>query len=66
MVIPLPTKPEQRAIASLLDRADREIQLLRKQFDAFKKQKKGLMQKLLTGEIRVKPPHQSERNGSRL
>ncbi len=50
----LPSSAEQRRIASVLNAADREIGLLRKQRDAFKQQKKGLMQKLLTGEIRVK------------
>ena len=34
---------------------DREIELLRKELDALKTQKKGLMQKLLTGQVRVKP-----------
>jgi type I restriction enzyme, S subunit len=37
----------------VLNAADREIDLLRKQLNAFKQQKKGLMQKLLTGEVRV-------------
>ncbi|HVC98526.1 MAG TPA: restriction endonuclease subunit S [Pirellulales bacterium] len=52
----LPPFREQRAIADLLNTADREIDLLRKQLAALKEQKKGLMQKLLTGQVRVKVP----------
>ena len=35
--------------------ANREIDLLRQELNALKRQKKGLMQRLLTGEIRVNP-----------
>ena len=45
---------EQNAIAEVFDTADREIDLLRQQLAALKTQKKGLMQKLLTGQVRVK------------
>ena len=45
---------EQRAIADILISADSEIALLNKKLDVLKEQKRGLMQKLLTGEIRVK------------
>ena len=41
---------EQTAIAEVLTTADNEISLLKKQLDNLKLQKKGLMQKLLTGE----------------
>jgi type I restriction enzyme S subunit len=51
--IPFPAKREQSRIASVLQTFDREIDLLQKQLDAFKQQKKGLMQKLLTGEVRI-------------
>lgn len=50
----LPPMPEQKRIADVLETCDREIELLQKQLDALKEQKRGLMQKLLTGEIRVK------------
>lgn len=50
----LPCPKEQRKIAKLLNASDNEIDLLRKQLEALKQQKKGLMQKLLTGEVRVK------------
>jgi type I restriction enzyme S subunit len=54
--IPLPSLSEQRTIADFLKAMDREIELLRKQLDLLKLQKKGLMQKLLTGQVRVKLP----------
>ncbi len=38
----------------VLDACDREIRLLEAELEALKQQKPGLMQKLLTGEIRVK------------
>lgn len=50
----LPSEPEQKRIAAVLNTCDREIELLQKQLAALKEQKRGLMQKLLTGEIRVK------------
>lgn len=45
---------EQKAIADILSKADEEIALLTKKLSALKTQKTGLMQKLLTGQIRVK------------
>ena len=45
---------EQKAIADVLTKADAEIDLLNQQLGVLKDQKRGLMQKLLTGEIRVK------------
>lgn len=52
--IPLPGMDEQQAIASVLAEADNEIIDMEKTLKALEKQKRGLMQKLLTGEIRVK------------
>ena len=54
----LPPIDEQRQIAGVLDTARREITLLKSQRDARDKQKRGLMQKLLTGEwrVNVSPP----------
>lgn len=52
--IPLPGKDEQQAIASVLAEADNEIVDMGNTLKALEKQKRGLMQKLLTGEIRVK------------
>lgn len=49
----LPPLCEQIAIAEILSTADREIDLHEKQLEEFKKQKKALMQLLLTGIVRV-------------
>jgi type I restriction enzyme S subunit len=49
----LPSLPEQTAIASVLISADRELTLHRKHLTTLRTQKRGLMQKLLTGEIRT-------------
>jgi len=51
--IPQPSYQEQRAIAEIFSSADREIDTLEKKLAALEKQKRGLMQKLLTGEVRV-------------
>ena len=54
-VLWLPVGPaEQKAIADVLSKADSEIDLLNQRLDVLKEQKRGLMQKLLTGEVRVK------------
>ncbi len=45
---------EQQRIASVLSAIDNEISVLNKKLNAIKQQKKGLMQKLLTGQVRVK------------
>ncbi len=52
--VKLPPLPEQQKIAKVLTIADKEIELLKRELKALEEQKKGLMQKLLTGEIRVK------------
>jgi type I restriction enzyme S subunit len=54
MKLKLPSLKEQQRIAAVLNTADRELELLRRELDALKTQKKGLMQKLLTGQVRVK------------
>ncbi|MHB8834375.1 MAG: restriction endonuclease subunit S [Candidatus Methylomirabilia bacterium] len=55
-VIPVevPDYIEQRRIAEVLDAIDQQIDLMKRQADALARQKKGLMEKLLTGKIRVK------------
>jgi len=45
---------EQKAIAQILICVDKEIEFLEKELEALKQQKKGLMQLLLTGKIRMK------------
>jgi type I restriction enzyme S subunit len=53
--IALPASPtEMQKIVGLLDAATGEIELLQKQLDALKEQKRGLMQKMLPGEVREK------------
>ena len=49
-----PSLEEQNKIAEVLIEADKEIELLEKELEVLKLQKKGLMQRLLTGEVRVK------------
>lgn len=53
MRIPVPPLQEQRLIAETLSKQDRELSLLRAQLAALKTQKRGLMQRLLTGKVRV-------------
>jgi type I restriction enzyme S subunit len=50
----LPSKAEQKAIAQVFDTADQQLTLLRTQRTALDQQKRGLMQRLLTGKLRVK------------
>jgi type I restriction enzyme, S subunit len=50
----LPSLEEQRRIAAILNACERELILLRQQLAALKRQKQGLMQKLLSGQIRVR------------
>ena len=52
----LPSLNDQRKYAAVLDTAEHEIALLRKQLATLKQQKRGLMQKLLTGQWRIKTP----------
>ena len=52
--IKLPTLAEQKKIAQVLSACDKEIELLKSKFQCLKTQKKGLMQRLLNGEVRVK------------
>lgn len=52
--IPYPPLSQQKQITEILNAARREIDLLKRQAEAYRKQKRGLMQKLLTGKWRVK------------
>lgn len=45
---------EQKKVGGLLNKCDLELQSLKDELEALKRQKKGLMQHLLTGKIRVK------------
>ena len=53
LTIPLPNLDHQQRIAAVLKTADTEIDLLDRKLDALRRQKKGLMQQLLTGKVRV-------------
>lgn len=50
----LPPLDEQRAIVGLLNSLDKEAASLKEQLDHLTTQKRGLMQQLLTGAVRVK------------
>ncbi len=49
-----PTLPEQQKIATVLSAADAELDTLTAQLTALKAQKRGMMQRLLTGKTRVR------------
>jgi type I restriction enzyme S subunit len=51
---PVPSLAEQKAIAEVLRTAKAELDALNTEIEALTRQKRGLMQKLLTGEWRVK------------
>lgn len=53
--MPLPSIEEQKQIAKALSDAQQEIVLLKQLAEKYKTQKRGLMQKMLTGAWRVKP-----------
>lgn len=52
--IPVPKIEVQRKIAQCLDLVDEEIAVYKNKLSALQDQKKGLMQQLLTGKVRVK------------
>jgi type I restriction enzyme, S subunit len=52
--VKIPGKTEQKAITAIFRLVDLELNLLRSQLDALREQKKGLMQQLLTGKVRVR------------
>jgi type I restriction enzyme S subunit len=51
--VKIPNVEEQKAIARFLTAVDDEIKSYENKLAALEKQKRGLMQKLLTGEVRV-------------
>jgi type I restriction enzyme S subunit len=52
--IPMPPIEEQRRIAARLNLVRQEIDLLKRRAEAYRRQKRGLIQKLLTGTWRAK------------
>jgi len=51
--LPLPSLKRQQDIATVLDESEHEIALLKEQAEKLRLQKRGLMQKLLTGQWRM-------------
>jgi type I restriction enzyme S subunit len=51
--VPVPSLAEQQKIADLFDKVDAEIKSTVEVSNSLKQQKKGLMQRLLTGQVRV-------------
>jgi len=54
MLIPIPPLQEQQKIASILSTFDEKLENLQSKKSQYEQLKKGLMQKLLTGKMRVK------------
>ncbi len=54
LVVRLPSKTEQDKIVEIMTTADKEIELAKSKLAAYRTQKRGLMQQLLTGKKRVK------------
>lgn len=54
LMVPLPPLDRQQRIAKILDHAEKAVATEEKCLSALNRQKRGLMQKLLTGEWRVK------------
>lgn len=52
--VSIPPLAEQQEIANVLSTADKEIALLEQKLMALQRQKQGLMQVLLTGQVRIK------------
>lgn len=52
--VTIPSFSEQTAIAEVLTAADREIELAKEKLERLRRQKRGLMQQLLTGKKRTK------------
>ncbi len=52
--VTIPHLAEQRRISTVLRLCDSEIGMLERQLTALKRQKQGLMQRLLTGQVRVR------------
>lgn len=60
ILIPVPILERQQAIAKALNAGRQELELLEIEINALTRQKRGLMQKLLTGEWRVSTDDEDE------
>jgi len=56
VTLPVPSVPEQQAIAAILSEMDAEIVALEAKLAKARQLKQGMMQELLTGRIRLVPP----------
>ena len=56
MQLPIPSLEDQDSIGKILNICEAELRILRTQRSALDRQKRGLMQRLLTGKVRVKTP----------
>ena len=54
LVVSVPCLEEQKKIAEALSASAKEVATLQKKIDTLKKEKKALMQNLLTGKVRVR------------
>lgn len=59
--VPVPPLPEQLKIAEILTTVDHKLELLRTKKTHLEKLKKGLMEDLLTGRVRVKVPKEGHK-----
>lgn len=55
IMVPFPSPGEQKNIAESLNASQHEIDLLKRLAEKYKTQKRGLMQKILTGQWRIRP-----------
>lgn len=56
--VPVPSLAEQRQLAEFFELQDRQIETAKKHLEHLQMQKKGLMQRLLTGQVRVNTQNQ--------
>ena len=56
----IPDVDEQRRIAAVINIAERKEQLIGKEIEVLREEKRALMQQLLTGKRRVRPPRPEE------
>jgi len=60
MTLPLPSLEQQARVVNILNSSAQELALLRNSLRYLREQKRGLMQKLLTGQWRIKPSPSKE------
>jgi type I restriction enzyme, S subunit len=62
VILPVPSLPEQKAIAEVLTDMDAELAALEQRREKTRAIKQGMMQQLLTGRIRLVKPERAEAN----